>query len=207
MISSRSAGINLNASIRANVVGNIRSMAFVSCFRPRKNDCVFVTDRKRFTVHLTTDTKAPKPKRLTWSFVLRLIFTAGIFVYLWYSIEWEKMLSLLRESRMAWWLVAMGLYLITTLLGAVRWQILLNTCRAGVPFARTVQMTMIGLFANSFMPSAMGGDLVKAFYIAKEVPHQKATVVMSIFMERLLGLVAMFMISAFLIFSRFFAVF
>ncbi|NJK93492.1 MAG: flippase-like domain-containing protein [Blastochloris sp.] len=48
----------------------------------------------------------------------------------------------------------------------------------------------------------MGGDLIKAVLVARDSPGMKPTVVMSIVMERILGFVAMFLVSTTLILTR-----
>lgn len=127
----------------------------------------------------------------------------GIGWYLYQQIDWNHFFRLVRGADVVWVLVAVLCYGLTTATGIVRWQVLLQSCRANLAWTRTVQLTFIGLFANLFLPSSMGGDLFKGFYASREVSDRKATVIMSIIMERLLGLVAMFLISTTLICTRF----
>jgi len=126
-----------------------------------------------------------------------------ICYYLYTQIDWNSFFRLVSDAEAGWVLIAGCCYGMTTLLGMTRWHLLLKTCHADMKFTRTAQLTMIGLFANLFLPSSMGGDLFKGYYASREIPHIKPTVIMSIIMERLLGFIAMFLISTTLILFRF----
>ncbi len=56
-----------------------------------------------------------------------------------------------------------------------------------IPFGRIIQLTYIGYFFNNFMPTAVGGDIVKAYYVYKQT-NRKAKSFISVFMDRFVGL-------------------
>jgi len=56
-----------------------------------------------------------------------------------------------------------------------------------IPFGRVIQLSYIGYFFNNFMPTAVGGDIVKAYYAYKQT-NQKAKSFISVFMDRFIGL-------------------
>ncbi|MEM1157578.1 MAG: lysylphosphatidylglycerol synthase transmembrane domain-containing protein [Verrucomicrobiota bacterium] len=140
---------------------------------------------------------------IPWSFLIRIVVAVLICYYLYTQIDWNSFFRLVSDAEVSWILIAAGCYGMTTALGMTRWHLLLKTCHAEMRFTRTAQLTMIGLFANLFLPSSMGGDLFKGYYASREIPHIKPTVIMSIIMERLLGFIAMFLISTTLILFRF----
>ena len=146
-----------------------------------------------------------KKHTFPWSLLLRFLITAVILVliYFYNRSEWPNQRAIIRASNPLWLIAAFLSYGVTTSLGIWRWHILLKACHAEMRISRTIQLTFIGLFSNQFMPGAMGGDLIKAIYASREIPHIKPTVVMSIVMERLLGFVAMFLVSTALILSRY----
>jgi len=144
-----------------------------------------------------------KAKRMSWSLLLRLAVTCLIFAYLRHSIDWTGFSHFIARSDPRWLVAAFLSYGCTTGLGIWRWHILLKACHAEMKLRRTTQLTMIGLFANTFLPGAMGGDFIKAIYASREMSHIKPTVVMSIIMERLLGFGAMFIVSTALILNRY----
>jgi uncharacterized membrane protein YbhN (UPF0104 family) len=131
-----------------------------------------------------------------------LAVTLGGVGYLCFFKEWSAIIGAVRAAHLPWLAAAFVFYGITTGLGMLRWHLLLRSSEIPLSLPRTGQLTLIGLFANTFMPGGMGGDLFKAVLAAREVPDHRTTVVMSIVMERVLGFVAMFIVSTTLILSR-----
>lgn len=144
-----------------------------------------------------------RPFRRKLSFLIRLIITLAGVGYLIGFKQWDQIGNALSSADPAWLLAALGAYGATTLLGILRWHLLLKQFSVPVGFKRTVELSMVGIFANAFMPGAMGGDIFKAFLAAKAVPDRKTKIVISIFMERVLGFIAMFLVSTGLIINRF----
>jgi uncharacterized protein (TIRG00374 family) len=60
---------------------------------------------------------------------------------------------------------------------------------------RTAQLVLIGTFFNYFMPGGVGGDVVKAFYIARDFPASKTKVIISVLMDRIVGLFSMILLA------------
>jgi len=77
---------------------------------------------------------------------------------------------------------------VALLLIAVRWRMLLKIQDVNVSLWEVTRLTFLGQFFNAIVPGTVGGDLVKAYYVAKHTPRV-AAVVVSIFVDRLLGLV------------------
>lgn len=83
-----------------------------------------------------------------------------------------------------------GTYLIAT----VRWRLLLRIAGVELSFPRAVQLTFTGAFLNVVAPGNVGGDVVKAIYVARDVaPARRTNVYLIALLDRLLaiaGLVA-----------------
>jgi glycosyltransferase 2 family protein len=58
-----------------------------------------------------------------------------------------------------------------------------------IGFFRTYYLWLISLFFNLFLPSAVGGDIAKAYYIYKDT-HKKLAAVSSVLVDRFMGLMA-----------------
>jgi glycosyltransferase 2 family protein len=85
-------------------------------------------------------------------------------------------------------LVLMGL---TILLGVVRWRMVLCVQGLNLPFGRAAEISLVAHFFNSFLLGSTGGDLLKAFYAARETHHKKTEAVTTVFVDRLIGLLSM----------------
>lgn len=81
-------------------------------------------------------------------------------------------------------------YLACLVLIAVRWWMLLRIQRIRIGLWEVVRLTFLGQFFNYVVPGTVGGDLVKAYYVSKHT-HLKAAVLVSVFVDRLLGFAAL----------------
>lgn len=80
-------------------------------------------------------------------------------------------------------LCILGAYLAIHLLGALKWRLLINLAGADLTFAQSVRCYYSGLFGNIFLPSLVGGDLVRAG-MAFLFSRSRAAIVLGSFMDR-----------------------
>ncbi|MHC4983378.1 MAG: lysylphosphatidylglycerol synthase transmembrane domain-containing protein [Planctomycetota bacterium] len=87
-----------------------------------------------------------------------------------------------------WWFLACGTlgFVLSLLVVAVRWWMLLRIQRIRIALWESVRLTFLGQFFNAVVPGVVGGDLVKAYYVSKHTP-KKAAVLLSVFVDRVLG--------------------
>ncbi len=78
---------------------------------------------------------------------------------------------------------------------AFRWWYLLRLQRIEISFREVVRLTFLGTFFNYVVPGAVSGDLVKAYYAAKHT-DRKIAVLVSVFIDRALGLLEFVMLPA-----------
>jgi uncharacterized protein (TIRG00374 family) len=76
-------------------------------------------------------------------------------------------------------------------LGVVRWRLVLETQGLHLSLGRATWISLVAQFFNSFLLGSTGGDLIKAYYAARETHHLKTEAVTTVFVDRLVGLWAM----------------
>ncbi len=97
---------------------------------------------------------------------------------------------LLQHMRLGYYGLAALCFFAGMSLAAFRWWILLASARIDLPFARCFRLTFIGQFFNTVVPGLTGGDIVKAFLVARHT-DRRAEAVVSVFVDRILGLFAL----------------
>jgi len=110
---------------------------------------------------------------------------------LWYlasmgSIEWSSFSGLAKDWHYT--LIAIGLFVIATALQARRMELLINAHQLELSFSAAIKLTFIGLFFNTYLPGATGGDLVKIYYASKGNPGSRAEVITILLLDRFIGL-------------------
>lgn len=72
----------------------------------------------------------------------------------------------------------------------LRWHMLVRA--VGLPFSRynAIRLGLVGYFFNTFLPGSIGGDIVKAYAIAKE-QSRRTVAVATVLVDRIIGLWAL----------------
>jgi glycosyltransferase 2 family protein len=133
----------------------------------------------------------------------RLIATAKIAVaigLMWFLIHGGKLnTAAVAGAAQRWPLLLLGIFLLylQMAVGAWRWNILLNVQAVRIPLVKTFSLTMIGTVFNMIIPGAVGGDVIKGYYVSRCTVERKAHVVTTILVDRVLGLVGMMAVATF----------
>jgi uncharacterized membrane protein YbhN (UPF0104 family) len=61
---------------------------------------------------------------------------------------------------------------LTIVLGAWRWLLVLRSQGLDPGFRRTLEISLVAHFFNSFLLGSAGGDVLKAYYAARVTHHQ-----------------------------------
>lgn len=75
----------------------------------------------------------------------------------------------------------------------IRWYLLLRSQKIRIPFRDTMALNFIGTLFNTVIPGAVGGDVMKGYYLSRRAPGQRALAVTTLFVDRILGLMALMM--------------
>ena len=79
----------------------------------------------------------------------------------------------------------------TLFLGVARWRLALQAQDLIVSWKRTAQISFTAHFFNSVLLGSNGGDLMKAWYAARDAQNKKTEAVLTVVVDRLIGLWAM----------------
>lgn len=90
--------------------------------------------------------------------------------------------------------------LLQLILNNWRWLILLRAKKINISFKECFRLTLIGQFFNFAVPGGVGGDVVKGYYLIKKFPKQITDVGTSVLFDRILGLIAMLILTLFVLF-------
>jgi len=134
-------------------------------------------------------------KQKIW-LMIRAAISIALMAALLYMIRDSipKMLVAVKNISIAIMIFAYLVFTVSTLIAAFRLKILLATKKISLKLIDLLKLTYIGYFFSSFLPTAVGGDVVKAFYISQasnNAMHSYTTV----FMDRFLGMCSLFLLA------------
>lgn len=88
-----------------------------------------------------------------------------------------------------------GVLLALPVIGWIRWWAVARGLNVAMDLAQAFRLHMIGVFFNSFLFGATGGDILKGYYVAVDCGGQaKATAVMTIVLDRVFGVIGLFLL-------------
>ena len=132
---------------------------------------------------------------INWGFWIKLAIVAAILVVIFRVVEWDKFWQELSNVTVGWYVAAFFSFGLALVAGAYRWQQLLRVQGIQLRYSETWVLTMIGFCFNQFMPGSTGGDLIKIFYAIRKAPEKKPATILSIGMDRVLGLISILAIT------------
>jgi len=134
------------------------------------------------------------------SYAARIVVAAVALYLIFRGEDIGHLSSVLLGISPAVFAAAFALYLASQFLIALRWFTLLKVQSIDVSLWAAIKLYAMALFYNNLLPTAMGGDFVKAWYVTRHT-HKKLEAVLSIFVDRTIGLAGIFImaISAYLI--------
>ncbi|MEA1927261.1 MAG: lysylphosphatidylglycerol synthase transmembrane domain-containing protein [Candidatus Auribacterota bacterium] len=123
--------------------------------------------------------------------VLRLVVSFGLIGYIFYSLNAEGKLAELPDYFAAanyWWLLGAAILLLGLLAaGSFRWGMILSAQGIHLSWISVFMYYMMGMFFNNFLPSTVGGDFVKAYYLSKATGKTAGSFI-SVLVDRLMGM-------------------
>ena len=112
------------------------------------------------------------------------------------------LIRMVREANRSYLLGAVFILPLCHLLTSLRWHVLLAALDIRISQARTFTINMVGAFYNAFMPGTTGGDVIKAYYAAKHARDKRTRAVISVLVDRAIGLYALIVIGGVMAFQQ-----
>lgn len=134
-------------------------------------------------------------RRFNPAFWLRLggtLLTLVLLVYLLSEQGWDEILAAIQKITLWQFAIALVLQMTSRLAISGRWHVLLRGARLPVSFSQTTRITFAGLFATNFLPTTIGGDVVRLAG-AVQLRFDSAISTASLVVDRLVGMAGMAM--------------
>lgn len=119
--------------------------------------------------------------------ILQLLLSILLLSFLLYQVGLEDVVSTLATIQWSWYAVAFGLFVLNVVIRAYRWYVLMRSLNDRPSFGLMVYLYFVGFFANNFIPSGFGGDVVKVVSLRQRY-GRGAEALSSVLMDRVTGL-------------------
>lgn len=123
---------------------------------------------------------------------LRILISAGLIAYLIISQfkDFRTIASTLKDISILLILLSAATHIYGIWITAFRWQTLLKTQNIKLSILSLSSSTLIGQFFNNFLPTSIGGDVYRAYDVAKKTGFPMSSSVSVLVVERLSGIIA-----------------
>ena len=127
--------------------------------------------------------------------VLKITVSTALLAVLFSRADMSTMWQQFRQMNLAWTAAALAMYGLMLAVSAWRWRLLLQIQTVDVSFVRLTQSFLVATFFNNFLPSNIGGDVVR---VADTAPYTRSKTLATtvVLLDRVLGLVALLAVAA-----------
>lgn len=127
--------------------------------------------------------------------VAKFTISFVILGYLFYQAREHEQFAVLAESdkRVGWIALAVVTGFIACASAFVRWHLLVISIGLKFRLSDAIRLGFLGHLFNLMSFGVLGGDAIKSLFVAKQMPGKRAEAIATVFADRLVGLVAMFL--------------
>lgn len=122
--------------------------------------------------------------------IIRVLATVLVFVLLFHFLPIRQVFTNLQRVSLPLCLLLGAAYFFGHFLGSQKWRLMVNVAGAGLTLMQSVRCYFAGLFSVLFLPSIVGGDVVRGG-LAMRMGRSKTAVVLGGFVDRILDLSAL----------------
>ena len=131
----------------------------------------------------------------TATLVLKIVVSLGIYVWIFKKIHIGDLWEELRNAKIAYFASAILIYYLAQGLSAYRWYLMLKPLDIKTSYPRLLSYYFLGVFFNFLMPTAIGGDVFRVYYLNKETRRLSASTA-SVFIDRDVGMAGLVLVAA-----------
>ncbi len=127
----------------------------------------------------------------------RLLGSLTLLAFLAWRLDWGRLAAAFARLDLGLWLAALLVYLLTQFVSAVRWQALARLVGFDGGWGRYVAYYYIGMLFNLVLPTSVGGDVVRAWYRARQQGAGRRTAaLLSVLADRVNGVLVLVALAA-----------
>ncbi len=137
--------------------------------------------------------KISERTKLRAKIAVSVILFASLFLF--GKVDLSKSIEVALKANPWYLLAAVGLFLGSTFLNAHRWKLLASAVGLNQSLLKMVQFCFVGVFFNLFLPSTVGGDFSRCYYLSKGT-GKYAHAFYSVLADRTVGIAVLFLFAS-----------
>ncbi len=130
---------------------------------------------------------------LTWA--VKLLVSGGLLYWLLSRVDRAQLWENIRHASPLWLAAALALYFLMIMVSAWRWKQLLDAQHVPATFTHLVASYLVATFFNNFLPSNIGGDVIRIGDTAPAAGSKTRAATIVLF-DRGIGLIGLVLVAA-----------
>lgn len=123
---------------------------------------------------------------------LKIIISAVLIYFIFTKIELRDVVQTLKKSDPLFLFLGLLFFVLSKILAAFRTNLYFHQIGAKISQWSNLKLYLLGMFYNLFLPGGIGGDAYKGYVIQKEYQPGTKKVVSSLLLDRLSGMLLLF---------------
>lgn len=141
----------------------------------------------------TSEARHPLRQAALW--VLKIGGSAGLVIWLLSTMDLARLWATARNASLGWLALALAIYLTQIIVSTWRWGMLVHAQGIAMPFRAMLNSYLVATFMNNFLPSNIGGDVVRIGDSAKRAGSKTLAAAVVLF-DRGIGLLGLGFVAA-----------
>ena len=125
----------------------------------------------------------------------KILVSTGLLAFILHKISVSDLVALVASADGGWMSGAVGVLLVSNIVGGYQWHVLLAASGVRMPAHRTIRFYFVGLFFNNFLPASIGGDAIKVYDVSR-IGSSVFQVVAVTMLDRIIGIFSLCLLAA-----------
>lgn len=127
----------------------------------------------------------------SWKTILKIAVSVSLVYWLVGRVDWRAVSDIVTHASLPLIIVYIGLQLVGNIISAAKWQYLARIQGFTFSLKDGTLAYLMGAFINNFLPSTVGGDSYRVFWMSRTGERSRAFA--AIFFDRITGLLVLFL--------------
>lgn len=128
------------------------------------------------------------------SIVMRISVSLALLIFLLSRIDKKAILEIIKNTNKPFLILAFFIFFLSYVLAVFRWEMLLKAVKIRLPLKRVIISYCGGVFFNLFLPSTIGGDLMRSIDLGVHT-KKPAEIIATVFLDRLSGYIGLVLLA------------
>lgn len=130
--------------------------------------------------------------------LLKILFSFVLLYFVFTKIQFSEVWEIFKGSNFYYLFVAFLFFIISKVFSALRLNLYIHQIKIFLTQLSNIKLYLLGMFYNLFLPGGIGGDAYKGYVLKKKYEVKTKSVVSILILDRLNGLLLIFVISCLL---------